>query len=888
MRILHSKAITTAVFACLAFATAHAVPADPRLRTNIQEGGISLNYYVVGDEHGHMNITTDGMPLVFNQASKSFEYAIFEKGNIVSSGIIAKNPENRTAAEVAMLESINYEEAKKAIIYRIKETKAKASVEKTGNGIGKVNNYPTKGFRHSPVILIEFADMLFTSVDDAKSYYTEMLNSPGFDKNGATGSVRDYYTDNSDGQFDVEFDVYGPVQLSMPHHYYGISEAGAAAALSEACKLLDSEIDFSQYDMDNDGRVDNIFYFFAGYGEADSGNPDDIWPCSWDLLMAKDTVECDGKLIGSFACSNEIRYDPEAFTPRPTGIGTFVHEFGHVLGLPDMYDTAYSMFTFTSGYIDLMDMGSYLNDSNTPPNLSGYERYSLEWADPTVLDMDADSVIRLNSIKSNEIIRIATDNKNENFFIENRQQEGWDTYLPLHGMLVWHTDYDSLAFHGNIVNNDYTHPRVDLIEADNVLTTNTKQGDSFPGSEGVTTCTLTKWDGTEAMPYPDYITERDGVIMFIPGGVSFTPEKPQNLKADNIGTRNITASWNEVRNAIDYMVEIITGGQTVKTYENIAETSLVINGLQPDTEYTIYVKASAGDNISEPAIIETCTEALPFNERQVMTLEATEVTGNSFTANWTPLKDAVRYELNVSRIDYSETPAEETYDFTEGTDGMPVLWESSSDMLSEVEGRYGKSAPSLRMSSDGDYITIAFEDAKIKGLGFWYCSAKENGKIFIETLQDGEWTVTDSITDLKTEGTEVAFTLNDVEKARIRYQRNSGYITIDDITVTVNNIMRLNVPNYNPMTTGNESSANVSPLATDTEYRYTVTAIDNNGNKSAVSKEIKVTTGKIAVTETECDNNEDGDIYTIDGVKLNSITHPGIYIINGKKVFINK
>lgn len=866
-----------------------AVPADPRLRIHVQQGGDSLRYYVIGDEHGHLVVSTDGLPLLYNKKLESYEYATLIDGRIVPSGIVALNPEKRDHEHIEAVKRLKSQDVLQMQKNTMHLVKKQMAEQKIGNGLGKVNNYNTLGFRHSPVILIEFADIPFSSMSDAKSYYEDMLNGDNFTQNGGTGSVRQYYKENSSGRFDIQYDVYGPVRLAMPHTYYGISETGTAEALSEACKLLDSQIDFSQYDTDNDGIVDNIFFFYAGYGEADSGDANTIWPCSWNLMQARDTLMCDGKFIGSFACSNEIRFNPESPVLVPTGIGTFVHEFGHVLGLPDMYDTSYNMLSFTSSYIDLMDKGSYANDSNTPPCLSGYERYVLGWAEPQVIDMNADSTFHLAPIAENQVYMVKTDNENENFFIENRQQEGWDTYLSLHGMLVWHVDYDSLAFHQNIVNNDYTHPRVDLVEADKILTEKTRGGDSYPGTACVTNCSFVTWDNVEVKPSLESITERDRMIMFVAEGVGFTPEQPQNLKADNLSTTAMTLSWDEVSDAIYYDVVVKTGEQICQSLKGIADTKVEISGLQPDTEYTVEVVATAGPNVSTPSVIIVTTPALPFVERKVEALGAENVSETGFTARLSQLKDAAGYELTVNSIRYEGASVLEGYDFTEGIDGLPELWQTSSSVLSEVEGRYGQNSPSLRLSSDGDFITVTYADAVISKLSFWYCSAKSSGSIFIETLKGDEWVRTDSITELATTGTNVEFDLNNVDKVRIVYKRSSGYIVVDDVNVSLVGAAINGVAGFSPLHTGNVTSVHVSGLTPDTEYRYTVRAFNEDGEYTRASNAVDVvtvqTTGISDVIGDACNTD---DVYTIGGVKVDSPSQNGVYIIDGKKVIIRK
>lgn len=884
---LIKKIFMAVCFLSLLPLTTNAVPADPRLRTHLQANGELLHYYVVGDEHGHYTVTEDGIPISYDTANKSYVYATIRNSAVVNSSIIAKDKslrtdeDNRILSTLQSAEVLSMQKQKRVEVLRQKKLNASSQ-----SGVpGKVNDYPTIGKRNSPVILIQFSDLSFSSVEDPHDYYTRMLNEKGFSDHNGTGSASDYYYDNSCGLFDATYDVYGPVTVSKPHFYYAATTTGVADALAEACELLDGQIDFSQYDTNNDGVVDNVFYFYAGYGQADSGDPNDIWPCSWDLRMAKDTLICDGKYIGSFACSNEIRYNVNDPEPVPTGIGTFVHEFGHVLGLPDMYDVGYNMMSFTAGYIDLMDKGSYTNDSRTPPNLSGYERCSLGWVVPRVLDLSADSVVTIQPIKENDVLQVTTGNPDESFFLENRQQEGWDAYLSLHGMLVWHVDYDSLAFYQNVVNTDYTHPRYDLVEADGKATESTRNGDSYPGVSNITTCEFQSWDGETSPVRLEEINELDGLIRFVVSGVEFDIDKPANVKTGNVSQTAISLSWDKNPNALDYVVSVLQDGKTVYHKEEIKDGSIEINGLNPDTEYKVSLYAVSGINRSDSVVLYETTLPLPFNERSVVSLQPANISETGFTASWEPLKDAVGYELYVYNTVVNSETTDKGYDFAGQAAGMPSGWSTSSTVYSSVAGRYGEAAPSLRFSDDADYLTVSYPDEDIEALSFWYVSTKSAGKLYIDRLSGGQWSVADSIMPLQTEGTTVNFAFDDVQAVRIRYARESGYVTIDDVNVTVRGVTHNPVANLCPVSTGNVTSYTVDNLSSG-NYLYKVAAINADGTRSQSYNEIKVSLGTTGVIDNVILDDGEESIYTVDGVKVNKVVNNGIYLIRrGNNVY---
>ena len=239
-----------------------------------------------------------------------------------------------------------------------------------------ISDFPTIGRQKSLVILIQFSDVKFSSIDNPHQFYDDMLNKEGFTwSNGANGSARDFYLQSSNSLFDPDFTVVGPVTLSNKATYYGSDDEGQdfrmGEAIKEACELVDDEVDFSEYDTNGDGYVDNIYFFYAGGGQADDPNGTElIWPHSaiveeaWDMKLVY-----DDKVIGHYACSNELRYSAVGDL-QPSGIGTFVHEFGHVLGLVDHYDTSYGYFTFGLGAYDTMASGSYNNNMHTPPLFS--------------------------------------------------------------------------------------------------------------------------------------------------------------------------------------------------------------------------------------------------------------------------------------------------------------------------------------------------------------------------------------------------------------------------------------------------------------------------------------------------------------------------------------
>lgn len=428
-------------------------PPRPGVVSVSQPDGTKINVVMRGGWQRHMLYAEDGCPLKKNEAGF---YVQAESGDMVS----AKND----------LFLIGSESERKGDIH-----------------VGRFDRtFPVTGEQKGLVVLVNFTDVAFSKESDPHDYFTKLLNEEGFSDHGSTGSARDYFIDNSCGMFVPTFDVYGPVTLSREVKYYGGNspfggERHAYEMAVEACSLLDDDVDFSEYDCDGDGVIDNVYIYYAGYGEADSFIEDTVWPHSWHISYQSGAEHIyDGVRLDRYACSNEIDHAND----RTDGIGTFVHEFSHVLGLPDLYQTDGAYDCFTPGAWSVMDVGSYNNEGRTPPNFSTFERNALGWIELQPLADEDDC--RFESLgSSNAGFVVAADNRNEFFFFENRQQAGWDEYLPGHGMLVWHVDYSPQVWADNGVNNDADHQRVDVVEADGKATKRTMAGDTFPGTGDV-------------------------------------------------------------------------------------------------------------------------------------------------------------------------------------------------------------------------------------------------------------------------------------------------------------------------------------------------------------------------------------------------------------------
>lgn len=459
--------------------------AKPGLIEAAQPDGTKISIRLEGNFHNKAAFSEDGYQLAFDAEGYYVVAQLDENGNMVPSDIRAINPEQRDPQTIKRLEKIDRDAVRNAFLnHKVK----KSNLATRGPGTFS-STCPALGKQRGIAILAEFDDLPFT-IENPKDFFYRMLNEENFSDNGATGSAADYYKENSHGLFEPEFDVYGPVTLSKGYSYYGGNtswgdEPNSARMISEACSLINDEVNFADYDLNEDGYVDMVYVIYAGYGEADGGPADSVWPHSWTLTegigwpLRKDDV-----IIDSYACSNELQFGLDI----PDGIGAFVHEFGHVLGLADLYNTSYNSGPFTPGAWDVMDAGSYNNNSHTPPCMSAFERYALDWLEPTVLDSEQDIQL-LPLSEHNQAYILPTENENEFFLFEYRRKTGFDKYIPAEGMLVWHIDFVQDVWDWNQVNTTKNHQYVDIIEADQKQTSRTVKGDCFPGSSDVTELT---------------------------------------------------------------------------------------------------------------------------------------------------------------------------------------------------------------------------------------------------------------------------------------------------------------------------------------------------------------------------------------------------------------
>lgn len=299
----------------------------------------------------------------------------------------------------------------------------------------------TQGVHRIPVILVAFKDTDFT-IQDPQAAFDALLNEDGYSTNGATGSVRDYYVENSGGRYTPVFDVFGPYVLTNNRSSY---VNNAANALVEACKGLNSEIDFSRYDSDGDGKVDMALMYYAGHNQAETGDATTIWPHQ-SYVSGWNNPQLDGKYLSRYFCTSELK----GTESQMCGIGTTTHEFAHSLGLPDFYDTDYEENGEAGGLYSFSTMceGAYLNNGRTPPYLNSEERILLGWMEGQT-EISQQGTLTIGPVQDEIAYMTPTSVNGEYFVYECRTKTGWDRYIPNGGLLVYHVDKSTTHRAGN-------------------------------------------------------------------------------------------------------------------------------------------------------------------------------------------------------------------------------------------------------------------------------------------------------------------------------------------------------------------------------------------------------------------------------------------------------
>ena len=591
-----------------------AVPADSTPATVTQPDGTTLTIVLHGDEFYNYLTTTDGYTVVKNKAGY-YTYARLDGDRLVASNTVARD--NRTAADRAYLAGVPKSLKSQAMVEQGRKMLNQRNdlLRSIGHG-GHMDYSKFRGL----IILINYTDRNFNEYVPSNytpiDFYEAMINSHDYQgytlpygtKVDAMGSVRDYYYDNSFQQFDPHFDILGPVDV--PYACTDAHQFKCDSIFFAALEALDPDVDFSQYDTDEDGTADMVFFMVAGHGsDVTANNRDYLWPHMKDFT---ESPVLDGVNFRLYACSTNMTGEENEYYVNynnVAGIGTICHEFSHCLGLPDFYDTDGLGSGGTNSKHPMtwsvMASGFRSNNGRNPAGYGLFERYALGFAQPVLLDSVGTVTVPALE-KSNTGYRLNTANEGEFFIIENRQRIKWDKNLAGPGMLIWRVDSTNVdVWENNLVNSDPNHMYYELLRA-KFSGLSDSYNDPFPGVAKVTSISnitepnLRTWDGKMSKYAFVNIAEADSIITFdmIIDNSKMSIEDFEKMPVgETLNERDVPgvyAHWNFYNCAVVDTAQVAEGhavamrsGSYFNTVENLNKIPMVVR-------FKIYNPTSTG------------------------------------------------------------------------------------------------------------------------------------------------------------------------------------------------------------------------------------------------------------------------------------------------------
>lgn len=665
----HISALTLAIL--VLGLRAYAGPAWHGTLTLTQPDGSVLQARVVGDEFAHLMVDLQGNALIQNSEGWWCYAAFSGDGSMHSTGTVAGDklrPASAAGGDIGEVLRKWSAQNKRALVRnplvttkggQVAETWKKAG-SSSGTGAGWTQNCVGEGAAsgseaeaksdteagsggtgsNTPEVIRKRCLVLLAEFKDVKMSFTQER----FENLMNTGesSVKNYLNDQFLGRYEFTFDVAPIVTLSQTHQYYGKNSNGkdsrAAEAVAEACRLAAANgTDFSIYDTDNDGKVDDILLFYAGKDESEGGGDDCIWSHAWKLGAANIKLTLNGKVIDSYAATSELSLRSSGKYQFKT-IGTICHEYSHSLGLADMYDTDYGG---SGGEADglwkstaLMDKGNFNNDGRTPPYYNAIDRDMLGIGQCEELK---EGHYVLEPINLNgRFLRMDTANEGEYYLIECRTNTGWDIYTRCKGLAIYHIDksanltgyspvYERDAsaaerWTSNEVNCRPQHQCADMIESldkandiSQIMWPYGKNNSFTPQSSP----SFTLWDGSGSpLSITDILQIGDNVSFNVVKSESANPEKAIDIRRDIYQDTAIIQWKTDVPGSTSPAFILIgekgkseTGEMTVNAFEP-GKYAIRLEGLKPATTYTMKIHYEASGVKGEVVNVQFSTKKI--------------------------------------------------------------------------------------------------------------------------------------------------------------------------------------------------------------------------------------------------------------------------------------
>lgn len=580
----------------------YAVVAYPHPMEVKQSDGTMVTVLLKGDEKVSWAKTTDNYTLLRSD-NGDFVYAISDgKDGIIASNMICHNVGQRNINEIRFVSSLNkdlfFSKEQISLMKQIWDIKSDFASKSMKTSTNSVENYKMV------VILMGYADTPFST---PREEVDNLFNQVGYSKYGHPGSVHDYFDAASFKQLNLSAKVVGPYTAQYNLAYYGkdtvLSYNGVSyeykdfhvrELITEAVDAANNDVDFSQYTNNDGDQVSCVYVLYAGVAQSYGGNPSNtIWPHRSRLSSP---YLVDGVYVYNYGCSSE--FDGWTNYTRPLKIGTICHEFSHVLGQPDYYDTDYNEHgvSFTPEDWDIMASGNYNNNGMFPPLWSAMERTERNYITiKEVSDTGSNTLAPLSV--GNQAYKLSFSN-DEYYILENRQQTGWDSYIPGHGLLIYHVDKTVSGWNSNCSNCDTARNGYKLITADNSTSTYSTST-CFPGTTNNTS--FTDHSSPNSRAY-------NGTLL----------NKPITSISENATTNNITFVYGDI---INNMPVVLTNS---------------VNPILDSIKVSATISNASSLTITERGICYSTTNSTPKITDNVLTSTSTSNTFNVNLSSVTP------------------------------------------------------------------------------------------------------------------------------------------------------------------------------------------------------------------------------------------------------------
>ena len=891
---------------------AQAVPAKPGWHTVTQSDGSTLQVQAAGNAFNNALLTRDGLTVA--RGSDGDFYYISSVTGLTT--VRAHEVDQRSGSENAF---INVQRSSLTMTnkpYIMPREKGKLGV----GGSNAEAGVPALGQRRIPIILVEFKDKKFNNT--RQDIIDAMLTG--------NESVGQYFRDQSNGMYEPDFEVFGIYTLSQNREYYGghqgnDNDKGLGWLVTEACQLATADgVAFSPYDTNNDDYCDVVIVIYAGVGEAQASwiHPEAVWPCNWSLSAAyyygsggngAFRPSSGDPIVDNFAVFNEL-YGSNDNGTTIDGIGTFAHEFGHCLGLPDFYDTGDGDH-YGLGDWDIMCMGCYNNDGFTPPGYSAYEKNFMGWIElitPNPGTYYTLPVWNQKNASTDKALCITSDlNSNEFFILENRKKQGWDRYAPGEGIMITHVTYNADRWWGDSPNNEDIQ-LMTLMNADNSWSYYDEATDLWPQNgktEFTDTSTpaaklnmnsrgaITGRAGYLGKPVTDMVINQDGTASFwyMKGSVT-TPTITVTADAIDCGDVMMTASGDKT---IKVFGQALTGNISVTLDDPSGVFSV-------NTAVITSADASTGKEVTvtfTPVAIQDYSATLTLSSPGAQDV-VIPVTGHGLIEGYAPVMlaaDEAYISLTDFRADWTDiTPAQNVSSYTLEVSPKPVVdlletadFSNVPDVLTEdgqalddISGNYGDYLPegwsaTSYLGAYGGALLVAYEGTistpaynltgydkmtvVIRAASYYY----DNSTISVSTSIDSqELTLNQSWTEYT-----IVLDCANWDKATIRSL--TDYSSIRQVTVYAGDLTALSYKatetgdaTYRLITGITDKFYTVRNLEAEGSFIYKVKSVFADGTESPWSNVQQVTLTGSGHDYATGDVNHDGKVTITDVTDL--------------------